>query len=155
MKTIVIILLAAIIFLLFAKVAVDYVQTGYIPFVTKTTKVTVNNTSFTAEIADTPKKQEVGLSQRKNFPEDRAMLFPFGKLGIYPFWMKNMKFPIDILFISNGKIVTIYEDAKPAKDNEPPQIYSSQEPADTVLEINAGLSKQNNIKTGDEVKIQM
>lgn len=153
MKTIVIILVAAIIFLLLAKFAVDYTKTGSIPFITKTTKVTINNVSFMAGVADTAKKQEIGLSGKSDLPEDRAMLFPFEKPGYYHFWMKNMKFPIDILFISSGKIVTIYEDAKPATDNEPPQIYSSQEPADTVLEIKAGISRKNNIKVGDSVTI--
>ena len=82
------------------------------------------------------------------------MLFPFEKPGYYSFWMKNMKFPIDIIFIKSGKIVTIHKDVMPPKNlTDALPIYNPKEPADTVLEINAGLSEDYKFKEGDEVKL--
>jgi uncharacterized membrane protein (UPF0127 family) len=68
--------------------------------------------------------------------------------------MKNMKFPIDIIFINNDQIVTIQNEAQVIKGQENPTIYSSTGPADKVLEIQAGLSKKYNFKAGDRVKYE-
>lgn len=155
MKSIIFAFIALVILVVGATLGVNYIKNGSFFSFGKTAKVSINNTTFTAEIADTAKKQEIGLSEKTSLDSDKAMLFPFGKPYYYRFWMKNMKFPLDIIYIQNNKIVEIFEEVKPPTNNENPEILVPKETADTVLEINAGLSKQNNIKTGDEVKIQM
>jgi uncharacterized membrane protein (UPF0127 family) len=120
----------------------------------KTPQVTINNHIFNLAIAKTDTEKKIGLSKYRNIPQNFGMLFPFGKPDYYSFWMKNMKFPIDIIFIRNNKIVTIFKNASPPKsNNELLPIYRNQNLSDTVLEINTGLSDKYNFKTGDLVKI--
>ena len=115
---------------------------------------TINNHTFNIEIAKTLKEKEIGLSTKKILSQNAGMLFLFNKPAYYPFWMKNMKFPIDIIFIRNGRIVTIHKNVKPpTNSNENPPIYRSSEPADIVLEINAGLSEKYNFKEGDVMRL--
>ena len=57
------------------------------------------------DISDTDCKRELGLSGRKNLLEDVGMLFVFNKEGNYPFWMKEMNFPIDIIWIDENFII--------------------------------------------------
>lgn len=132
----------------------DYFKNAQLPF-TKTPTITIKNKEFKLYTANTAKEKELGLSEKKSMPENYGMVFPFGQDSYYSFWMKNMKFPIDILFINNNKIVTIHHNVAPPKSlNETLPIYTSNKLADTVLEINAGLSKKYGFKDGDEVKFK-
>ena len=122
----------------------------------KPSTATINNRVFKLELAKTHQEKEIGLSSKKRLDKNAGMLFPFEKPGYYSFWMKNMKFSIDIIYFNNGRIVTIHKNVSPPKDsNENLSIYNSSEPADTVLEINAGLSEKYNFKEGDEVKLSL
>src|SRR4030067_3857506 len=106
----------------------------------------IKNQKIELLVVRSQKEKEIGLSSHKNLPNNQGMLFPFDKPGYYSFWMKNMKFPIDIIYINDNKIVTIYENAKvPIVSQGNPPIYNPTSPADTVLEINAGLSKKYNL----------
>ena len=121
----------------------------------KTPTATIHNHTFKLELAKTQKEKEIGLSAKKTLEKDFGMLFPFEKPSYYSFWMKSMKFPIDIIFINNDRIVTIYKNVSPPKNpSEGLQTFAPKEPADTVLEINAGLSEKYNFKEGDIVKIE-
>lgn len=121
----------------------------------KTPTANINNHTFKLEIAKTQQEKEIGLSKKKILEKNAGMLFLFEKPGYYPFWMKDMKFPIDIIYIRNDRIVTIHKNVKPPKNpNDRLPLYNSKEPADTILEINAGLAQKYNIKEGDIVKIK-
>lgn len=126
----------------------------------KTAKVEINNHTFTAEVAQTDSEKQIGLSGRVSIADDRGMLFLFDNPGYYSFWMKKMQFPIDIIFIKDNKIVTIFKQVAPpptdkeVADNELP-IYTPQAEANKVLEINSGLVDKYGIKTGDTVKITL
>ena len=112
----------------------------------------LNNHKVELLIAASQKDKEIGLSVYKNLPINQGMLFPFGRPAYYSFWMKNMKFPIDIIYLSNKKVVTIFENIEaPASKNSSLPIYVPNSPADTVLEIDAGLSKKYNLKIGDKI----
>lgn len=117
----------------------------------KTTKVTIHDEKFTAEIASSSAEQEKGLSGRNNLAADHAMLFVFEKSDYHSFWMKEMKFPLDILFIQDAKIVSITENALPPVEGKDLPIIQPTSPANRVLEIQAGLVKKYNIKIGDTV----
>lgn len=154
MKTIVILFVILIIIVIAGAVGQNYLKTNSFPF-GKTPKAVVNNNTFNLLLAKSDKETQIGLSEKKSLDENTGMLFVFSKPGYYSFWMKNMKFPIDIIYIKNNKIVTIHENVQPPRSvEESLQIYKPEEPADKVLEINAGLSKKHNIKKGNDIRIE-
>lgn len=119
-------------------------------------QIIINNKSFAIELAISPQEQNLGLGNRDSLPEDSGMLFIFDKPGNHSFWMHGMKFPLDMIFILDNKIVGIYENVPPITDvNKTPQIYGADLVSDSVLEINAGLAKKYNIKKGNEVRIEI
>jgi uncharacterized membrane protein (UPF0127 family) len=83
------------------------------------------------------------------------MLFLFDPKETPSFWMKDMLFPIDIIFINDGTVVTVYKNVQPPIDGQNLPLYKPNQPIDDVLEINAGLSEQYGIKEGDSVKITL
>lgn len=81
------------------------------------------------------------------------MLFPFGSGGIQNFWMKDMNFPIDIVWISEGKVAGFVRDAEP-QPGAPLwklTIYTSPDNVDQVLEVPAGTVAKDGLKMGDSV----
>lgn len=116
----------------------------------------INNHVFNLEIAKSQKDKEIGLSKYNNISDNFGMLFPFEKEDKYSFWMKDMKFPIDIIFIKKNKIIKIFNHVPFPKSNigQLP-IYTPDELSDTVLEINAGLSEKYNFKSGDKIEIKL
>src|ERR1700675_3717330 len=75
--------------------------------------VTIGTTTVAVEVESTEASREQGLSGRTSLAEGSGMLFVFQTPGVYGFWMKDMNFDLDMLFAdSNGKIVTIAQDAK-------------------------------------------
>lgn len=110
---------------------------------------TIKNISFSVEIADTAVKQSQGLSGHDPLTDNQGMLFIFARSGRYPFWMKGMEFPIDIIWIGEDKrIVDITKNAEPSSF---PRLYLPKTPAMYVLEINAGLGDKDGFTVGDVV----
>lgn len=113
-------------------------------------EITVGQNKFKVEVADTPALQTRGLSGHKLLLENQGMLFIFNKPTMPGFWMKDMNFPIDIVWISNGKVVGVAENLLP--DNLPSRpLYYPPSIIDRVLEISAGSVLKYNIKIGDRV----
>jgi hypothetical protein len=128
---------------------------GSLSFFKKTPIITINGNSFKVTVAASQQEREIGLSETKSLSQSQGMIFLFNKPDYYPFWMKNMKFPIDIIYINNDTITVIINNAQPPKDNkESPIIYTPAEPSDKVLEIQAGLSEKYKFKNGDKVKYE-
>ncbi len=118
-------------------------------------KALIGEEKIEIEIVQTPEKKSKGLSGRKYLAFDKGMLFLYLIPKRYKFWMKDMLFPIDILWIKNGKIVEIDEDIPCFSDmplSELP-IYKPDKPVTAVLEVNAGFVDRNNIKVGDKLQI--
>lgn len=113
-------------------------------------KVMVGNEEFRVELADTPQKRELGLGGRETLCQGCAMVFVFPESGQYSFWMKGMRFPLDILWwrSKDGRIVHIEKNI-PADSRKS---YAPSEEADRVLEINGGLADKYGIAVGDKVK---
>ena len=131
--------------------------TGKMPFNLPTftsASVKIGNKSYSAIIAKSDKDRMKGLSGRNSLDKNTGMLFVFDKKAPYPFWMKDMKFPIDIIYIDDNKIVDIFENV-PAPQKGTPlynlPVYKPKADANYVFEINAGQSTQNSIKIGDTV----
>jgi len=133
----------------------NYMQGGQVLSVFKKNAiVTIDNQSFNVSIANSEKDREIGLSETKSLDQNQGMLFLFNNPGYYSFWMKNMKFPIDIIFINNDQIVTIHDNAQIIKAQENPMLYTPTQSSDKVLEIQAGISEKYNFKIGDKVKYE-
>lgn len=118
------------------------------------TTVIINGHTFEVEIAENDATRQKGLMNRTKLEKNHGMLFVFEKTGLYPFWMKNTLIPLDIIWISADKKVTyVYQNATPCQ-NPVEALCKSIIPTSTakyVLEINGGLAKEFNIKTGDLV----
>ncbi len=118
----------------------------------KPATLTINQQVIKIEIASDLQHQYKGLSKRESLCDDCGMLFVWPQKDIREFVMRDMNFPLDILFISDGKILNIEKNLKPQDSNQL-TIYRSLHPADMVLEINGGYSEKNNIQVGDRVII--
>ncbi|TSC96800.1 MAG: hypothetical protein Athens101426_40 [Parcubacteria group bacterium Athens1014_26] len=117
----------------------------------KTTRVKINNSVFEVEVAKSLAELSKGLSGREGLAESKGMLFVFSFSGKNGFWMKDMKFPLDIIWIKDNRIVGIEKNVPPpATAAEGLKIYYPPESINKVLEINAGLSDKLGIKVGDE-----
>ena len=122
---------------------------------TKVTKVLVNNKTFSVTVAKSDQEKQIGLSKKEKIEENQGMLFIFDNPDYYRFWMKEMKFPIDIIYIKDNKVVTIVENAKPPSSSGTDlTIYQPDDKSDKVLEVKAGLASKYNIKEGTTVKIE-
>ncbi|MBI2195464.1 MAG: DUF192 domain-containing protein [Candidatus Levybacteria bacterium] len=153
MKKILILIIALFGIILGIVLAQNYLKNNT-SFFTKLPTQTIRDKTFKLEVAKTDKDRETGLSDRESLPADRAMLFTFDKSDYYSFWMKDMRFPIDIIFINGDTIVTIYENVQPTPQGQSAVIYQPKSPADLVLEINGGLSSKYGFEEGDKVKIE-
>jgi uncharacterized membrane protein (UPF0127 family) len=105
-----------------------------------------------AELATTETEQLQGLSGRNLLDANAGMLFVFDNPSKWGIWMKDMNFPIDVLWINdNFKIVDIVENMSPSSY---PKVYTSRLPARYVLEISAGMAKKYGITVGQEVVVK-
>lgn len=121
----------------------------------KKTEVLLNNEKFSIEIASSPIQWARGLMYRDNLPKNNGMLFIFPMESKQSFWMKNVKFPLDIIFLSKDKkIVDIKENFEPCLQDSCPS-YTPSEKAKFVLEINGGRVKDLDLKIGDEIKMNI
>lgn len=102
-----------------------------------------------AERADTDESRQIGLSNRICIPEKTGMLFVFDQAGIHGIWMKDMNFPIDIVWLdSTKKIIHIEENVDP---NTYPNVFYPSTPAKYVLEISSGAIKRADLKLSDQL----
>ncbi len=114
------------------------------------TNLRIGNTNIQVEIVDSAAEIEQGLSIREKLGKNEGMYFVLSKKQIVEFWMKDMRFPLDIIWIAEGKIVGFVENAPIPSGNTIPT-FTSPQPITHVLEVNAGFVKQRSIKKGDEV----
>lgn len=128
----------------------DLVRGSYVKIAGKNIKV---------ELATTSAEQQKGLSARTFLAENEGMLFVFDKSGIYPFWMKDMRFAIDIIWLAPSDVEGIAEVVYIKKDARLelyPETYGAKNEqglpllSKYVLEVVSGFSDKNNLKVGDK-----
>jgi len=126
------------------------VQTNY---VLPERHIKIGLTELTVEVASAAVQQEKGLSGRQFLARDRGMLFVFDKPGNYAFWMQDMNFPLDIIWLNNKKIVGVSANVPPptAPDARVQTVLPPEE-IDMVLEVNAGWFKNNYLRLGDTME---
>lgn len=111
--------------------------------------VQIAGQNIKVDLALTEDEHIKGLSGKNKLEEDEGMLFVFEQIGKHNFWMKDMNFPIDIIWLGEDmKIVYIKENAQLKTY---PETFGPETSSKYVLEIVAGFSNKNNLKVGDEV----
>lgn len=117
----------------------------------KFTTLFIGSTKFTVEIADTPKKQEIGMMYRESMPDDFGMLFPYKYDEHLGFWMRNCKISLDIIYLDKDKrVINIHANVPPCP-GDPCKSYYSKRPARYVLELRGKRAAELGLKEGDEV----
>jgi len=104
-------------------------------------------------LADDPRIRTRGLSNKTYLPEEKGMLFVFEKPDQYSFWMKEMNFSIDMVWIDEeGEVVFVKENAAPESY---PMLFTPPKPALYVLEVNAGYARELGLTVGTKVDIDL
>ena len=117
--------------------------------VPNTATIKIAGKTIQVDLALTPAERAKGLSGRESLPDARGMLFIFEASGIYSFWMADMLFPIDIIWINEQKkIVHIEANVLPESF---PKTFASIESAKYVLEVSAGFSDKTKLSAGDTI----
>lgn len=114
----------------------------------------VGSQNLSVEVAKTTAEISLGLGQRDTLGSD-GMLFVMPSRAIPTFWMKDMRFDLDFVWIDGSSVIDLTENVS-AQRGEPDsalRIYAPKSPATHVLELNAGEIKKRGIKVGDSVKL--
>jgi hypothetical protein len=124
-----------------------------------TVPVKIGEVVVEASVADTLPERIQGLSDTPFLPENVVKLFAFGAPGLHSIWMKDMQYPLDILWAAeDGTIVHIEENVSPdtySKENpRASRSFESPTPAWYVIEANAGFVASSTIKIGDKVILE-
>ena len=115
--------------------------------------IKVGEAAISAEIVKDTLSIMKGLSGRASLGPDEGMLFVFPKPKRYRFWMPDMHFPIDIIWIDGDRVVDITHSASNKFNPIRPKFYRPSRDANYVLEVNAGFSKEKGVKVGDSVDL--
>jgi hypothetical protein len=113
---------------------------------------TVHGASLKLLVATSTAAQEKGLGDREALAPGTGMLFVFEHPNQYGFWMKDMRFPIDIIWLdAQGQVITVAADVATSTY---PNVFYPTAPATYVLETHAGFALAHDIATGTPVKLQ-
>ena len=115
--------------------------------------VRIATSEVAVEIADTPAKQQRGLGYRDELPWDHGMYFPYRQAVIPRYWMKGMRFSIDIVWIRAGRIVDLHH-AVPFEPGSNGPTVQPREAVDAVLEVPAGYARASGWRIGDRVAFE-
>jgi len=115
------------------------------------TSISVDDKTYSVLIADNPFEQMRGLMGRSSLGYDEGMLFIYEENRNVSFWMKNVAFPLDMIFLNQcGRVTQIHENVQ-AHDTT---VIPSVVPVRAVLELRAGASKRDQIRVGDIVEVK-
>jgi len=103
------------------------------------------------ELVSTLMEKQQGLMYREKIGNDQGMLFSFSFPGPHMVHMMNVKFPLDIIFISNKKRIKKIVQAEIRTLKRIPSLYCGT--GKYVIECNQGFCHKNSIKSGDTVEI--
>ena len=110
-----------------------------------------NERCFRLDVADTNILRRQGLSGRDSLDPDEGMLFLYNLSGEYGYWMKDMNFAIDIIWLNrNDEIVTILSSVSP---DSYPEIFYPEVSARKVIEVSAGIATELDLEIGDMLNV--
>jgi hypothetical protein len=109
------------------------------------------------DVLKTNEERARGLSGRTALGADEGMYFSFPEEDSYGFWMKDMNFPIDILWVSKGTLVGFAENAapQPGVPDSSLTVYTPPQAIGGVLEMTAGAKQRYNLNVGDKIQIRI
>jgi len=116
-----------------------------------TVSVMIGSTSVRASVANTLAERIKGLSGTPFLPDNVVKLFVFGVYGTHEIWMKDMNYPIDIIWADKEGIIVHIEQKIPPETF--PKSFGSPTPAWYVVETATGFVSANNISLGDKISI--
>ncbi len=114
------------------------------------TEIKLGQEIFLVETVKSPEEKEKGLSGRESLCQRCAMLFLFDDSAVRKFWMKDMHFDLDILWLNKGEIIKISPNISHQKGGK--ESISSAEEVDGIIEINSGMSEKLGLKVGDKIQ---
>lgn len=119
--------------------------------------VAIRGKRVTMEVVTTPEAQRRGLGGRDGLAADRGMAFPYERAGKHTFWMKDMRFDIDIVWIREDRIVDIRHRVPHPTDPSPSRLptYTPREIANLVIEVPAGYAALHGWRIGDRVEVRL
>lgn len=118
-----------------------------------TTTLFSETSSVKVYIANNDQSREQGLSDIKELPTGNGALFIFDSPGKYGFWMKDMNFPIDMIWIDENKMIAgVTKNVLPSSY---PFIFMPPRPILYVLEMNVGSVEKFGLKTGTSVRFSL
>lgn len=116
-------------------------------------QVEIRGKQIAVEIADSRAEQAKGLGERDGLAWGSGMYFPYPRPGFYSFWMKGMRFSIDIVFLREDRIVDLFPHVAFEPGGNGPTIRP-RSLADAVLEVPAGFAAANGWQIGDRVRFE-
>ena len=120
--------------------------------------VIIGATTIPVEVVSSKEDIDKGLSHRPSLEASEGMLFLFDHSGLFKFWMKGMRFPLDLVWINaEHKIVDITKNVQPPgffSKLQEPVFYSPSELAQYVLEVNANFCDTHDVKIGNTVEFK-
>lgn len=118
--------------------------------------ITVNGVELVADVAATNDQRSKGLSVKDALNENEAMLFVFSTEREHSFWMKGMKFPIDIIWLDDDKeVVHIEQSLEPCVPDSFCQPYKPNDDSLYVLETVAGFAQKYNVTENTLVEFEL
>lgn len=115
--------------------------------------VRIGTSEVAVEIADTPAQQQRGLGYRDSLDWDTGMYFPYPRAVMPSFWMRGMRFSIDIVWIRDGRIVDVHDNVPFEPGGNGPTLRP-REATDAVLEVPAGYRRASGWRIGDRVRFE-
>ena|SRR5438045_3594571 len=114
-----------------------------------TVEMSLGGKAFTIEVADTESTREYGLMRRDSMPDTHGMIFVFPEEKERGFWMKDTRFPLDIVYLTAGGKVVSVKQMKPYDRTTVP----SDGPAMYAIELNKGTAEKLGIKAGATIEL--
>jgi len=116
----------------------------------------IGGRKISVALADDEQERHQGLSDCESMPADSGMYFVFPQKEATAFWMKSMHFALDIIWVADGKVTGVVENAPapvPGTANRNLPQYASNGAINTVLELPAGKAKEYGIKQGTQIEL--
>ncbi len=114
---------------------------------------TVAGRKVELEVARTQQQQSTGLMNRTTLPENRGMLFPLQPPQKVQLWMKNVRIPLDMVFLRNGQVKGIEASVPPCATEVCPT-YGPVVPVDQIIELPGGQAAKLGLKVGNQLKVE-
>lgn len=111
--------------------------------------------TFTAELMVKPEDRQMGVMFRASLPAGRALLFVFDGLDFHSIWMKNCRFPIDIVWLDEQQRVVHVVEAAPPCTKEPCAVYEPLQRALYVVEMNSGQARREQVELGRRLEFTL